>query len=101
MENKELLEKIYQLHLEQLEKIGSINTTLVEHKAILDHQQKLLDEHISRTEASEARLEVIEKQVLFVNNIIKFVTGIGALILACLEGLPALAKLLSFFRRFF
>ena len=55
MDNKELLEKLYELHVETLDRIGNINQTLAQHKVILDKQQESLNEHMRRTSVAEDR----------------------------------------------
>ena len=53
---------------------------------ILDVNTAHLAEHIRRTEMLESKMEVVDNHVKMVNGVIRFLTGIGAVL--------ALAKLL-------
>jgi hypothetical protein len=62
-----------------VDKICSIDVTLVK-------QSIILEEHIKRTNLLEDKIEPIEKHVIMVNGVLKFL-GIVAIFIGIIEGL--------------
>lgn len=52
-----------------------------------------MEEHMARTEASENRLEIIEKYIMFISSSIKVISTIGAVSLFLIKVLPYLLAL--------
>jgi hypothetical protein len=70
------------------ERMDKMNETLIKNTVVLD-------EHQRRSIASENRLEVVEKQATFVNNMIKIVTVGGGLLVFLSQLLPLVDRLLK------
>jgi len=62
-----------------LEQQGEMNVTLAK-------QSVILDEHIKRTNLLEVKLAPIEKHVIMLNGVLKFI-GMVAIVVGVIEGL--------------
>lgn len=74
----ELLEILHENHVEVLKTQTEMQLTLARFAVSLDAYNANLEKHMSRTEASEKRLEVVENQVMFVNKLFKIIAYIGS-----------------------
>jgi len=89
----EIIEKIHEQNKENSRKIEELQIEQVRQGEIHRFNSVNLEKHMARTEANEARLEVIEKHVMFVNSAIKVIATMGAVTLFLIKVLPHLLKL--------
>jgi len=84
MKKSERLEKLDVKLDKVIEHIANIDTTLAK-------QSVILDEHVKRSTQLEDRMEPVEKHVVMINGVLKFL-GLLAAIAAIIEGFAVLFK---------
>ena len=72
------------------DKVNNISAEQIRQSVVLEFNTKVLEEHARRSSASEARLELLEKDSQFVRNLIKICAALGAITTLIIKTLPLL-----------
>lgn len=89
----EIIEKVHN-QVEKLDaKLDDVQSEQIRHGEILKINTEDLKEHMARTEASEKRLVVLERYLMFASFTIQVVCAVGAVTLFIVQVAPFIGSL--------
>lgn len=91
----EIIEKVHEQGQRTAQKVDELKHEQARHGVLHEINAANLKEHMSRTEANENRLAIIEKHFMFIASGIKILTGIAAVVVFAVKVGPFIGRLIQ------